>query len=273
MAQEQANVGEAVEAVAGILTGKPIEPSVVADAPTDGQAAPDPQAVDDSGELPMTPTLLAQSLGIKPDELFKQFLIPVDGGDPLTMEEFKAAGTELRGVKAAQDELAERIVEHENGVMMQRQMMQRAVAKIPPDVLTQEMVAEVQQEHQQHVTTERRELLAIRPDLESPAKWDSTRRLLISHLKPYGFREIEIDGIIDHRMAKYVIDNAERQQRVAKLNADGIQVEETSKLQAPSAQPPRTPRKRAETKSAAKRGTNTVGDKTAKVAALLGAKT
>lgn len=266
MPEERANLGEAVEAVAGLLSGTP---SGGDPAPTEAPTAAEPQADEGSGDLPLTPTLLAKSLGLQPDELFKQFMIPVDGGDPLTMEEFKEAGKELRGVKAAQDELAEAKITHENGVMMQRQIMQRAMAKIPPELLTEQMVSDVKQEHQDHIAQERRSLFAIRPDLESPAKWDSTRRLLIDHLKPYGFVPIEIDGIIDHRMAKYVIDNAERQKRISEFDANSKETPKTPKLQAPSKEPARIAR-RADGQKRAAKGPETLQDKAVKVAALLG---
>lgn len=271
MATEQANVGEAVEAVAGLLSGTPTE-SVVADAPTETPPIEESGSEEDAGAPELTPAGLAKHLGLKPDELFKQFRIPVDGGDPMTLEEFKEAGKQLREVNAATETLAEQRIEHENGMMQQRQTFQRALAKLPEGAITPEMVAEVQQEHAAHVQTQRRELVAVRPDLAEPAKWQATHILMENHLKPYGFSSIEVSGIIDHRMAKYVIDNAEREKRIKQLNADGIQVEEAQKLQAPSAKPARTVRRADADKPAAKSGPQTNQDKAAKVAALLGAK-
>ena len=270
MPAEPANVGEAVEAVAGILSGKPTE-SVVADAPTEAPPIEETGSEEDAGAPELTPAGLAKHLGLKPDELFTQFRIPVDGGDPMTLEEFKEAGKQLREVNAATEALAEQRIEHENGMMQQRQTLQRALAKIPEGSITPELIQEVQQEHATHVETQRRELIAIRPDLAEPAKWQATRILMEGHLKPYGFSAIEISGIIDHRMAKYVIDNAEREKRVKELNANGIKVEETPKLQAPSAKPARVVRRADKDKPAARSGPETNQDKAAKVAALLGA--
>ena len=270
MADEKPNVGEAVEAVAGILSGTP--PSVVADAPTETPPIEESGSEEDAGAPELTPAGLAKHLGLKPDELFKEFRIPVDGGDPITLEEFKDAGKQLREVNAATEKLAEERIAHENGMMQQRQTFQRALAKLPEGAITPEMVAEVQQEHQQHVQMQRRELIAIRPDLAEPAKWQATHILMTDHLKPYGFSAIEISGIIDHRMAKYVIDNAEREKRVRQLSANGIQVTETPKLQAPSGSPAKSVRRADKDKPAAKkRGPKTRQDKAAEVAALLGA--
>ena len=260
------NVGEAVEQISGLLQGKPVEtPAPTPDEPgeTPGEEEPPPA---------LTPANLAERLGLKPAELFEQFQIPVDGGDSMTLGEFKDAGVEFRGLKAAQDELAEAKITFENNVMLQRQTLRKAMENLSPDALTPELIAHVQEEQQQYITTERQALHNVRPDLRDPAKWDQTRELLVAHLKPYGFSPIEIDSISDHRLAKYVIDNAERMQRVEKLNADGIEVEKTPKLQAPSKEPA-SPSRRAKEKPAAKSGKpRTLQDKAGEVAALLGAK-
>lgn len=263
------NQGEAVEKISNLLSGK------AADSPSSREVAPsadvppaDPDGDEGSGEPELNPTSLAETLGLKPDELFSRFKIPVDDGDPLTLEEFKDAGKELRGLKAAQTEFAEQKVTHENSVMLQRQILQRALGKVPPQFLTDDVIAEVQQEQASYVEGERSKLLAVRPDLKDPAKWRSTQEALVEHLTPYGFMPVEIENLHDHRMRKYVIDNAERELRVKKLDADGIQVADTPKLQAPSRGPAK-PVRRAE-KPRAATGAKTLGDKAKEVAALLG---
>jgi hypothetical protein len=265
------NQGEAVDKVTALLTGRS------EDSPSSREAAPsadlppaDPEGEEGSGEPELNPTSLAEKLGLKPEELFSRLKIPVDEGEPLTLEEFKDAGKELRGLKAAQGEFAEQKVAHENSVMMQRQILGRALAKVPPQYLTEDVIAEVQQEQAAYVEGERLKLLAVRPDLKDPAKWNSTQEALVEHLTPYGFMQVEIENLHDHRMRKYVIDNAEREQRVKKLNADGIQVTEAPKLQAPSRSPAK-PVRRAEKPKAAT-GPETLQDKAVKVAALLGVK-
>jgi hypothetical protein len=263
---EAQNAGEAVEQISNLLQGKPVETPEPSPEPgeTPGEEEP-PQA--------MTPAILAERLGLKPAELFEQFQIPVDGGDSMTLSEFKDAGVEFRGLKAAQDELAEAKVTFENNVMMQRQTLKKAMERLSPDVLTPELIAHVQEEQQQYITTERQALHNVRPDLRDPAKWDATRELLVAHLQPYGFSPIEVDSISDHRLAKYAIDNAEREQRVRQLNADGIEVETPPKLQAPSAEPARASRRAKEKPAATKPGKpRTLQDKAGEVAALLGAK-
>ena len=274
MPDEQApNTGEAVEKISALLTGRPADsPSGREAAPSAAQPPVEPEGDEGSGEPELTPTNLAETLGLKPDELFQRFKIPLDEGEPLTLEEFKDAGKELRGLQAAQSEFAEQKVAHENSVMMQRQILQRALAKVPPQFLTEDVVSEVQQEFAGYKEGELQKLLAVRPDLKDPAKWRSTQTALVEHLTPYGFMQVEIENLHDHRMRKYVIDNAEREQRVKKLDADGIQVTETPKLQAPSGSPAK-PLRRAEKPRTAKAGVpRTNADKAAEVAVLLGAK-
>ncbi len=269
MPDEAPNVGEAVEQVASLLIGKP-DSSVTA-APT----APEPDApaeADPVAEAPaLTPKAIAETLGISPDKLFTEMLIPVDGGEPLTLEEFKADGQGLRGLKAAQHELAEEKVQFENSVMAQKQTLQAAIAKIPPDALTGEMIAEVQSEHQDTIKRERAALITIRPDLKDPAAWNATRDLLVGHLQPYGFKPIEVDSIVDHRLAKYVIDNAEREKRLKELDADSLEPQKPTRLARPSSRP-RAPSKGAtETTGSKPRHTDKRSEQIAAVAKLIGA--
>ncbi len=236
---------------------------------TDGQPAADPQSGDDPGTDDLTPTSLAEKLGMTPAALFKNLKIPVDGGDPLSLEEFKGAGKALRDVKDAQSDLAEKRVAFENETMTQRQTLQGMLAKIPSDLLTDDLVAGVQVEHQQYVEGERAALFGVRPDLKESAKWSQVRNMIVEHLAPYGFRDVEVDGIIDHRLAKYVIDNAERQIRVTELEKTaekGAQPLAGKKPQ-PAAQRAAPTRRRTGPKIA---NEGIISDKVAKVAKLLG---
>ncbi len=275
MPETQSNVGEATEKVSALLRGEPAgtpEPesdSGLAAAPTDAQPDAEPQADPVAEVAELTPKAIAERLGITPDKLFTEMLIPVDGGDPLTLEEFKADGQGLRGLKAAQHELAEEKLTFENNVMLQKQTLERAIAKIPPDALTGEMVAEVRAEHETTLKRERAALLTIRPALRDPAVWNATRDLLVAHLQPYGFREIEVDSIVDHRLAKYVIDNAEREKRLKEIDVDSLEPEKSTKLARPSGRP--QPASKRATPEPAKRKGSVQDDKVAKVAALIGA--
>jgi len=232
MPDDTPNVGEAVEQITDLLTAPP-GGSPEPDPPSSREAAPTtevpsalaPPESSKAGADELTPTAIAEKLGIKPDKFFKGLKIPIDDGEPLTLEEFKGAGKELRGLKAAQHELAEEKVTFENSVMLQKQTLEKTLAKIPAELLTPEMVAEVQAEHREAIDRERTQLHTIRPDLKDPAKWNATRELLVTHLAPYGFKTIEVDSIIDHRLAKYVIDNAEREARVKALAADSLKPE------------------------------------------------
>ena len=275
MPEEASNVGEAVEQVSSLLRGQPAgtpdEPtdSGLAAAPSEAPSPLEPEADPEAGATELTPKAIAERLGITPDELFTQMRVPIDGGEPLTLEEFKADGQGLRGLKAAQNELAEERVTFENSVMQQKQTLERAIAKIPPDALTGEMIAEVQAEHETTLKRERQALLTIRPALRDPAVWNATRDLLVAHLQPYGFREIEVDSIVDHRLAKYVIDNAEREKRLKEIDVDSLEPEKSTKLARPSGRP--QPASKRATPEPAKRKGSVQDDKVAKVAALIGA--
>lgn len=268
---EAQNKPEAVEQVTALL--RPEAPSSGSEpepkSTSTRESAPTEETEPDTGVSELTPSAIAEKLGIKPSELFAQLRIPVDDGESLSLEEFKDNGKGLRDVITARNEVAEEKVAFENQVMLQRQTLQAAIGKIPKDVLTPELIEGVQQEHKQYVSAERIALQQIRPDLKDPAKWGSVRDLLITHLKPYGFYAIEVDAIIDHRLAKYVIDNAEREQRIAQIDLDSKDI---------TKQPLTGAAKSLKRTSAAKK-TETVTDtparnfkeKAGKVADLLGA--
>lgn len=267
------NEGEKVAAISGLLGGQPPKED-----PGTGQpAAESPSVGDDvstgqdegSGELELTPKAIAERLGISPAEFMRGLTIPVDGGDPLTLEQFKDAGKELRTVKDAQGELAESRVRLENDAMTQRQQLQALLGKIPAGAVSEETISEIQSEHTAYVDTERKALLAIRPDLKDSAKWNGTRDLLLDHLKPYGFHAVEIDKITDHRLAKYVIDNAEREKRVADLK---LGAEKPGKPLQGSKPKPRERSARRKTETTVQRGQRATSnrDKAAAVAELLG---
>ena len=276
MPESASNVGESIEQVANLLRGEPAgtpepeTPSSVAAAPTtDVPSALAPPADPEAGADELTPKAIAERLGITPDKLFTGMKIPVDGGEPLTLEEFKASGKGLRELTAAQHEFAEKKVAFENSVMTQKQTLEAAIAKIPAEALTGEMIAEVRAEHQDTIKRERAALITIRPDLKDPAKWNATRDLLVTHLQPYGFKEIEVDSIVDHRLAKYVIDNAEREKRLRELDADSLEVSKPQNLARPSAQPQPASKRAKETETKVKRRTKR-GDQVAQVAKLIG---
>jgi len=275
MPEAESNVGEAVEQITSLLTGDP-GGSPEPDPPSSREAAPTetdvpsalaPPASSDAGADELTPTAVAEKLGIKPDKLFKDLRIPIDDGEPLTLEEFKGKGKELRGLKAAQHELAEEKVTFENSVMLQKQTLEKTLAKIPAELLTPEMVSEVQAEHRVTIDRERIALHTIRPDLKDPAKWNATRELLLTHLAPYGFKTIEVDAIIDHRLAKYVIDNAEREQRVQKLAAEGL-LPEVPAGSRPS-QKPAAPSKRAQQTTGTKKRGSKQAEQVSQIADLI----
>lgn len=274
MPDDTPNVGEAVAQVSSLLRGEPggspdPDPPAAGAAPTKPEvpSALAPPASPEAGADELTPTAIAERLGIKPDKFFKGLKIPIDDGEPLTLEEFKGAGKELRGLKAAQHELAEEKVTFENSVMLQKQTLEKTLAKIPAELLTADMVAEVQAEHADAINRERTQLHTIRPDLKDPAKWNATRELLITHLAPYGFHTIEVDSIIDHRLAKYVIDNAEREARIQKLGAESLQPETTGRK--PS-QKPAAPSQRAQQTTGSKAtGGNKVAEQVSQIADLI----
>lgn len=264
-----------VEAVASLLTGQEPEPQGTEDRQDGQQAAqdltqePEPQADSDADAPELTPKAIAERLGMTPTQFFRELRIPVEGGEPLTLEEVKAAGSQLREVNNVQETLEQQRVDFENETMLQRKQLQELVGQLPQESLTQEFVQQVQATHQSYVAEETQALLQVRPDLKDPAKFNSVRQLMVDFVKPYGFKAVEVDGIIDHRLAKLIIDMAEKDQRIRQLEADGAIQPKPDKRKG-SRTPARQSRtRRNQQKVDAARG-GTRQDKVAAVSALLG---
>jgi len=264
-----------VEAVASLLSGQEPEPQGTEVEPPDQQVAqdlppePEPQAGPEADAPELTPKAIAKRLGMTPTQFFRDLRIPVEGGEPLTLEEVKAAGSQLREVNDVQETLEQQRVDFENETMLQRKQLQELVGQLPADTLTPEFVQSVAATHSNYVAEETQALLQVRPDLKDPAKFNSVRQLMVDFVKPYGFKAVEVDGIIDHRLAKLIIDMAEKDQRIRQLEADGAHVPKADKRKGS-----RTPARQSRTRrnqqraDAAKGGTRQ--DKVSAVAALLG---
>jgi hypothetical protein len=257
------------------LLGGPDEPEGTEAQSEPTQAAqepdtePEPQASEPADAEALTPQVLAERLGITPTELFRELRIPIEGGEPLTLEEIKRAGTKLRGVSEVTETLEQQRVDFENEVMTQRQQLQNLIGQLPQDSLSPEFVQNVTAIHSNYVATETQALLEVRPDLKDPDKFRAVRQLMIDFAAPYGFKAVEIDGIIDHRLAKFVIDMAEKDQRIRQLEKDAAHKpradrKRQSRTPAPVSQ---TRRNRA---AAARAKGGTREDKVSAINALLG---
>lgn len=264
-----------VEQIADLLTGQEPTKADASDEPKSQQAAqtPDtqdePQADTEADAPELTPKAIAEQLGMTATQLYRELRIPIEGGEPLTLEEVKKAGTRLREVSDVQESLEQQRVDFENQQMTQRQQMQSLIGKLPQESLTTDFVAGVLQEHQSYVAVETAALLEVRPDLKDAVKFKATRQLMIDFVAPYGFKPVEIDGIIDHRLAKFVIDMAEKDQRIRQLEKAGAHKPKADKRKS-STQPARQSRTRRNTQRAERAKGGTMQDKVAAVSALLG---
>ena len=146
-----------VEQIADLLTGQEPTKADAEDKPQGQQAAQapapeaEPQADKEADAPELTPKAIAEQLGMTATELFRELKIPIEGGEPLTLEEVKKAGSRLREVSDVQESLEQQRIDFENEQMTQRQQMQELIGRLPPDSLTNEFVQGVLQEHQTYV--------------------------------------------------------------------------------------------------------------------------
>jgi hypothetical protein len=136
--------------------------------------------------------------------------------------------------------------------MVARQELDAMTAMFPAEMQTDEFRAQARQRIKTHETQETVKLLRIVPEWSDPQQASDDRRMITKHAAKYGFQAAEIGMISDHRMLKYLLDNAR-----SELSLESVKVVETpSKAMAPTSKAGRksSNQKIADIKTAAREG-------------------
>jgi hypothetical protein len=172
--------------------------------------------------------------------------------DEKPLEELKDQYRELQQVKQKASETDAARDEFGREQLLARQEFDAMVAMLPPDALTDEFRAQTRERIQQHVRAETVKMLKIVPEWSDPQAADDDRRLIQKHAAKWGFNAAEIGLISDHRMLKYLLDNAR-----AEVRLEGVKLKQAEpKAMAPTAKPGRRSGadKLADLKAAAREG-------------------
>jgi len=176
----------------------------------------------DGATGPVTVAELAKALGTKPGALMDDLQVEVDlvGEDGAKVVQSVTLGDLRRGYIGAETLRKERESFEQTSeakgleFMRTRADLESLGAAILPHVPQQ-----VQAEFAawQHKQIERERTLAHEaiPEWRDPSKFQADRGMMIEHLKPWGFTAADVYAIGDHRIAKYVRDNARKAQRAA----------------------------------------------------------
>lgn len=165
---------------------------------------------------------------LKPDESpldLKQLYkteVHVDNGEEtltVTVGELKDMYRELHQVKNTRSETETARDEFAREQMIARQEFDAMVALLPQDAVTDEFREQTRERMQAHLGAETAKLMRIVPEWGDPQAAADDHRLIAKHAANYGFSADEIAMISDHRMVKYLLDNARKEQRLGEVVA------------------------------------------------------
>lgn len=183
--------------------------------PTDGgETSADTSYLDSFGEAPDTtpeapkhldPNTLAEQLGIKPDQLYKQMQISLgDDGETLTLGELK---DRVQGQRQAALEMTqkEQAFNEREARLLQNQQLLAAISSEIQGKLSPQTVREVKQRQANHEAHQNRLMYETMPELKDKQNFERFRKGVAETLQPYGFKTNELN-IQDHRMLLVVRD-------------------------------------------------------------------
>lgn len=190
----------------------PVQDDGPAGKPTETMVKPDP--VDpETGKV----------LDLKPDEspldlekLYKTKL-NVGDGETVTISQLKDMYTELTQVKTKASEHDQARDDFGREQLLARQEFDAMVALLPADAQTPEFRAAAQDRIKAHQAAETVKMLKVVPEWSDPQQAADDQRMINKHAAGYGFSAAEIGLISDHRMLKYLRDNARRELRLANV--------------------------------------------------------
>ena len=180
------------------------------DTPTDG-AAETPEVVEVEITPELTLTELAKKLGVKSRDLFDTPMMLSDHGDPVTLGTIKDKLQDAERIRGRETEIEEAGLDQENALMRARQELRAIVAVLPEITPELAQQAQVHLDNQQKV--ERVSLLDAVPAWRDATVKAADSERIVEHLKPYGFKAVDLAAVYDHRLLKYVRDNMLREQK------------------------------------------------------------
>lgn len=226
-------MGENLSEVAGILSGAPLgdaaetpdkpEPEEKPDeSPEPAIGEPDtpslPAAAEPSAEMPaaaLTVKALAERLEIRPQDLYRDLMIDIGSGEPLSLSAIKDAGAKLH--KAEQiltdSETSRRDAENE---LLRRQ---HAMSQRKP---TDAEMAAADSSWKAFVVDENAKTMSIISAWKAPEQQQADLRDMAEMLGSYGVSGAEIARYADHRYVKQLYDHMILKRRLDAAGASEV---------------------------------------------------
>lgn len=194
----------------------------LAEALANAETAPKPDEGTEAGETPSKPRTLkalAELAKLEVSDLY-ELEIPLEAangeseGKTVTLGQLKDSMAKQGDLETETAAFEERRTKSENELLRARQQLQEIVASLPQGSIKPEVIARMNAETEQYRKAETERLAEAIPEWDDDARRESDRAMILEHMGEYGYSAPAFDGIIDHRMVKYVRDNALRWKRM-----------------------------------------------------------
>lgn len=168
--------------------------------------SPDNDEVENDQDEDLDANGLAEKLNITVAELYKVKFKYGDKGESLTLGELKDVGARANQLDDEAEMLIDDRTRLDNDNMKSRVEIQNIVSLLPAEALTPELMQKSKEQHESLVRQERIALHETIPGWKEPSVELEARLAMNAHLAEYGFKEVEANYMIDHRLIKFIHD-------------------------------------------------------------------
>jgi hypothetical protein len=196
-----------------------------------------------AGETPSTPKTLkelAERSGIELKDLYSlEIALEAANGEAkgktLTLGQLKDQAAKAGDLETRTALFEETRVKSENELLRARAQIQEIVAGLPQGAVKPAVLEKIRTETERYRKVEAARLAEAIPEWDDEATHASDRDGILEHMAEYGYGPANFDGLLDHRMVKYVRDNWKRWKLMTEAMAKVTEVK--PKPAAPSSKP------------------------------------
>ena len=149
---------------------------------------------------------MAEKLGISIEDLY-QIEFNYADGESLTLGQLKDAGDRARGADDEAEKLSQDRERLDNDNMKARAEIQNIVSLLPVEAIDPRLIQQAQNQHAELVRSERINVISAIPGWKDPAVEVEDRAAMMDILGGYGFKRVEADNMLDHRLIKLIYDH------------------------------------------------------------------
>ena len=182
---------------------------------------PDDQDADrgdpDARDKPKSLAELAESAGIKVEDLYKLTIPLRDGGEPVTLGAMKDSLAKAQNLDLLAVEIEDRRTEFENGMIRARAELGEVVSLLPE--VPPALIEAARAKHIETLDRERAALLDVKPEWRDDQVFARAQDDILEAVADYGFKRSDLDLVVDHRLTKLLHDFAGMKKRIDAANA------------------------------------------------------